>query len=307
MLSNKRKFGAVNLERRVRPRKFDDSDVEYQSDASDDGSDGPEEEGVAQISSEEEVGDEDEEEDASEGDDGPGKPSIDLAQVSFGDLLKAHKALNKESSKEKTEEAPKDRPFAKDSKSGKDVSKPKRSSKHAPMEMSSKRPVRRGNALMLDDTSSKPKRGDPRFDPLVGRFNESEFRKNYAFLEEYRDKEIKALKDTIKKTKDPVKKEELKRQVKSMEGKRDAQKRKDEERQLLEEHKRKEKELVKQGKQPFYLKKSEQKKQLLKQRFEGMSKGQAEKAIVRKRKKMASKDRRELAQLERVADVRSRR
>lgn len=317
MLSKKRKAGNLGLERRVRARKYDDSEVEYESSASDDGSEGPEEEGVAQLSSdedgEEEEAEEDDEEVSDHEDEDEDAPAIDLGHVSFGDLLKAHTALNKEKSQQATQDSTSKEGFfqrdsnAKPSKSDKDRTKPKRTNKHAPMEMSSKRPVPRGNDSILNDNTPKIKRGDPRFDPLVGRFNETEFRKNYAFLDQYRDKEIKELREKIKKTKDTVKKEELKRQLKSLEGKRDAQKRRDEEKRVLEEHKKKEKELVKQGKNPFYLKKSEQKKQLLKQRFEGMSKGQVEKTIIRKRKKIAAKDRRELAQLERISESRSRR
>ena len=314
MLSKKRKAGNLGLERRVRARKYDDSDIEYDSSASDDASEGPEEEEVAQLSCDEDEEDDDEEvSDDEDEDEDEDAPAVDLGQVSFGDLLKAHTALNKEKSQQTAQDSTsKERFFARDSsakppKPDKDRTKPKRTNKHAPMEMSSKRPVPRGNDSILNDNTPKIKRGDPRFDPLVGRFNETEFRKNYAFLDQYRDKEIKELREKIKKTKDTVKKEELKRQLKSLEGKRDAQKRKDEEKRVLEEHKKKEKELVKQGKTPFYLKKSEQKKQLLKQRFEGMTKGQVEKTIIRKRKKIAAKDRRELAQLERISESRSRR
>ncbi|KAF7557510.1 hypothetical protein G7046_g6033 [Stylonectria norvegica] len=104
----------------------------------------------------------------------------------------------------------------------------------------------------------------------------------------------------IKKAKDPDAKEELKRQLHSMESRRKSRVRKEEAEGLIEEHRRKEKELVAQGKQPFYLKKSEQKKKLLIDRYAGMSKGQVDHAIVRKRKKVLGKEKKELDYLQRI-------
>ena len=129
-------------------------------------------------------------------------------------------------------------------------------------------------------------------------------RKAYAFLDEYRDSEIVALKQQIKKAKDAGVREDLKRQLMSMESKRKARLRKDEGEKLLADHRRSEKEAVAQGKKPFYLKKSEQKKQLLLNRYQGMSKGQVDKAIERKRKKVAGKEKKELDTLQRVTSRR---
>jgi ribosomal RNA-processing protein 36 len=100
-------------------------------------------------------------------------------------------------------------------------------------------------------------------------------------------------------TKDEHAKEKLKRQLMSMESKKKARARKDDEEQLLAEHRRKEKDMVAQGKTPFYLKRSEQKKQLLVNRYEGMSKGQIDRAIERKRKKVSGKEKKELGGLSR--------
>ncbi|KAG5913070.1 rRNA biogenesis protein rrp36, partial [Claviceps sorghi] len=105
------------------------------------------------------------------------------------------------------------------------------------------------------------------------------------------------LRARIKKTKDPADREALKRQLLSMESRKKAQQKKDEERALLAEHRAKEKELVAQGKTPFYLKRSEQKKQLLVGRYEKMSKKQVDRAIERKRKKVVGKEKKELGQL----------
>lgn len=107
------------------------------------------------------------------------------------------------------------------------------------------------------------------------------------------------LRAQIKKTRNEAHKEDLKRQLHSMESKKKAQSKKDESDRVLEEHRKKEKELVAQGKTPFYLKKSEQKKKVLVDRFAGMSKGQVDRAIERKRKKVAGKEKKQLDFLQR--------
>lgn len=132
--------------------------------------------------------------------------------------------------------------------------------------------------------------------------DEDRARRAYSFLDEYRDSEMGTLRATIKKTKDANSKEELKRALASMQSKKQAQKQRDKENKLLEEHRRREKELVKQGKKPFYLKKSEQKKQLLVDRFEGLKGREVDRVIERRRKKLASKERRDMPWTRRGAE-----
>lgn len=170
--------------------------------------------------------------------------------------------------------------------------------------MTSKKPVSRRRDIIAD---TRPKPRDPRFDPTSGPLNEGKFKKAYAFLDTYRDDEIKKLREALRKAKREDEKEDIKRQLKSLEGKRDSEKKKAEEQRLLDEHKKHEKELVKQGKQPFYLKKAEQKKRLLAERFSKMNKGQVDKAIAKKRKKEATKDRIALEEVERATGARARR
>ncbi|EFY93217.1 hypothetical protein MAC_00455 [Metarhizium acridum CQMa 102] len=107
------------------------------------------------------------------------------------------------------------------------------------------------------------------------------------------------LRAQIKTTKDARARDELKRQLASMESKKKSRARKDDEDRLLAEHRSKEKELVAQGKTPFYLKKSEQKKRLLLNRYEKMTKGQVDRAIERKRKKVSGREKKELDGLQR--------
>lgn len=229
-------------------------------------------------------------------------PKIDLSSVSFGALAKAQASLpsagrkskSKKSSDEDTSKT--ETPAPRKSTKSKDDPKPKRSSKHAPQEQTSKKPVSRRREILPDN---RRQYRDPRFDPLVGRVDEEKASKAYAFLDEYRDKEMADLRAQIKKTKDSYEKDNLKRQLQSMESRKKANMRRQEEERLLKEHRQKEKELVAQGKTPFYLKKSEQKKQLLVNRYGGMSKGQVDRAIERKRKKVAGKEKKELDFLQR--------
>lgn len=231
-------------------------------------------------------------------------PKTDLSTISFGALARAQASLPstkrkgqpESSSSESDSDGPPEQVSKRPSKA--DL---KRSSKHAPQEQTSKKPVSRRREVVPSENRRAPAR-DPRFDSTVGTttaLDEARTKKAYAFLDKRRDEELAELKMQVKKTKDPVRKEEMKREILSIESRRKADKKKEEQDNLLKEFRAKEKELVAQGKQPFYLKKAEQKKQVLTKRFEGMSKGQRDKAIERKRKKVAGREKKSLDFLER--------
>jgi len=171
--------------------------------------------------------------------------------------------------------------------------RPKRSSKHAPTSQSSKHAVSRKRAVVPVATR---KVRDPRFEPLPGSSHptsaDAATKKNYAFLKDYQASEMGDLRAAIKKTKDESHKETLKRKLLSMESRRKADEAKERQAEVLREHKRKEREAVRQGKQPFFLKRSEVKKQVLVNKFEGMKGKERERAIERRRKKVASRERR---------------
>jgi ribosomal RNA-processing protein 36 len=170
--------------------------------------------------------------------------------------------------------------------------KVKRSSKHAPTEVSSKRMVTRKREVVSMNVVA-PR--DPRFSAATtGDVDERRARKAYAFLDEYRDSEMTQLRAAMKKTKSVEEKEEIARTLKSMQGRKEAQAKRDAEQELIAQHRRQEKELVAQGKTPFYLKKSEQKKQLLLDRFAGMKKKEIDRSIERRRKKLTSRERKNM-------------
>ncbi|KAF2792020.1 DUF947-domain-containing protein [Melanomma pulvis-pyrius CBS 109.77] len=167
-----------------------------------------------------------------------------------------------------------------------------RSSKHAPRVQSSKRAVtRRRTAVEV----KKPVFRDPRFDQLSGIGpNENTLKNRYSFLDDYRASEMADLRATIKKTKNEAEKAQLKRQLLSMESQQKAKEAKDKQQEVVQRHKKQEKELIKEGKQPFYLKKAEQKKLALIDRFQNMKSKQRAHVIERRRKKTTAKERKNI-------------
>ncbi|GAB1314903.1 rRNA bioproteinsis protein rrp36 [Madurella fahalii] len=317
MSSAKRKMPPASLlQRRVRPRY----EPEPESDIEDDMSEAPSEEGGSSLGSEDEEGDEDgdesgsdqvqsdsesgseEVEDDGEEDEDEGTPHIDASQLSFGALARAHASMTSSSRRQRGANANHDDSSqnaltaTKEKPNKKPEKPPHRTSKHAPAEMSSKKPVsRKRDFLTVTAPTQKQQPRDPRFMPLgagssASTVAEIKARKAYAFLDEYRESEMQQLRAAIKKTKNAAEKEQLQKALMSMESRKKAQTRKDKERAVIEEHRRQEKELIKQGKKPFYLKRSEQKKRVLVDQFQRMKKGQVDKVIERRRKKIAAKE-----------------
>ncbi|KAI2621624.1 DUF947-domain-containing protein [Hypoxylon sp. NC1633] len=321
--SSKRKAPLPTLQRRVRARR--DEPEEIFSDASQ--VEGSSEEEHPEKQSEDEADQDDDEssssshndedDDDDDDDDEEGvehTPAAAVSQISFGALAKAQASLTslrrrgrgEQEEHDENEDADEDdnpsynrKDASRDSKAK--APKPHRSSKHAPAEQTSKRPVSRKREVVV---VHKPVARDPRFSAATsGRpGDEDRARRAYAFLDEYRDSEMSQLRAAAKKTRDPNSKEELKRALASMESRKRAQKLRNKERELVEEHRRREKELVKQGKKPFYLKKSEQKKRLLVDQFSALKNKQADRVIERRRKKLAAKERRDMPMTRRDAN-----
>ena len=166
-----------------------------------------------------------------------------------------------------------------------------RPSKHAPAELSSKKAVSRKREVV---STQKINHRDPRFELFSSAVDEQKTKKNYSFLDTYRNSEILALKSVIRKTKDSESKEKLKRALLSMESRKKAQKTKEQQQEVLRKHRKQEKGLIEQGKRPFYLKKADQKRMALIERFEGMKGKQVNKVIERRRKRKAAKERKEM-------------
>ncbi|KAL9954353.1 hypothetical protein ACROYT_G041878 [Oculina patagonica] len=177
-------------------------------------------------------------------------------------------------------------------KKGANAKSQKRENKNRPREMSSKKPVSRLRQVI---PVKKRMSRDPRFDELSGTFNQEKFDKAYSFLGEIKANEKKQLQKELQKTKQPERKQQLDSLLKRMEQQEAAKKSLDVKREAERKRKKAELELVKQGKRPFYLKKSDKKKLELAEKFKKLkSSGKLEQYLKKRGKKNASKERKKM-------------
>ncbi|KAM0786683.1 hypothetical protein ACM66B_002128 [Microbotryomycetes sp. NB124-2] len=231
-----------------------------------------------------------------------------ISAIPFGSLLKAKKQLNgknnnshkkgKQSQQSEEEHDEEQQTRGKMGKRGGDKrradSDRHRSSKHAPMEMSSKKPVSRHRQIVETKTV---RARDPRFDSLSGGFKADLFKSSYGFLADRQSQEL----DELRKTAAAARKNRLLPQeekdkieaalirVQSREATRKSKERDDE---ALKAWKRDEQQKRKEGKKEFYLKDADKKKLQLKAKYDDLSqdKKQLRKAIEKKRRKLSQKD-----------------
>ncbi|KAF9535430.1 hypothetical protein CPB83DRAFT_754215 [Crepidotus variabilis] len=141
----------------------------------------------------------------------------------------------------------------------------KRSNKHAPTEMSAKRPVSRKRIVV--DVPKIVSR-DPRFLPTTGTYDPTKFQQSYAFLSNNRKSELQTLKETLKKARKVLSSsprdvrfereqeiERLERAVKRAESNVNRDRLDQVEREALSGVKKTEKEKQNQGKAEWFLKK----------------------------------------------------
>ncbi|KAJ5734723.1 rRNA biogenesis protein rrp36 [Penicillium manginii] len=323
----------LNRRVRARPTDDDESVYSGGSDMGDevrdkDGqSDAEDQQSHSSQGSDASAGEEDEDEDGSNlgeeefSDAGDDNEDIQasLSSVSFGALAKAQASMGSKKGKEKRSQAGADESTtasplddirakireAREQKrdaAAKEKSKEKkaaRASKHAPMVQSSKHAVTRRRLVVEPPAVAKAR--DPRFDAAVmgysgsGKYSEGA-NKNYAFLDDYRVSELKDLKMQLSKTKNADAREELKMQIRSAEDQMKTRKNQKREREVMADHKKKEKQLIREGKKstPYYLKQSELKKAVLEKKYEEMGSRDRAKALERRRKKIASKERKDM-------------
>ena len=164
----------------------------------------------------------------------------------------------------------------------------KRANKNRPQEVTSKKPVSRFIQVVKPE---KKTARDPRFDHLSGNFDQAGFDKAYAFLDDYRKDEVEQLKDSIKGSKNEWEQERMKMKM----SKLSAQIKSKEDRVMKQQHKsarrKKEMELVAKGKKAFYPKKSQEKQELLLEKYKKLKKdGGLKKYIEKKRQRRTTKD-----------------
>ncbi|KAG2236030.1 hypothetical protein INT48_008122 [Thamnidium elegans] len=167
----------------------------------------------------------------------------------------------------------------------------KRENKHKPMEISSKRAVGRYRDVV---PLPAEKRRDPRFDKLSGQLNQDLFEKSYSFLNDYKKSEIDMLKESIKKERDPEEQERMKGLLLKMVSTDKMEQEKKRKQQLLRERKKQEAELVKEGKTPYFLKRSEKRKLDLMDRYQKMGAKTVDRILEKRRKRNTTKDRKHL-------------
>lgn len=163
----------------------------------------------------------------------------------------------------------------------------KSAEKWEPVEMSSKVKTKKF-ACKSPQISTKIR--DPRFDDLSGEYNEKEFEKGYAFLKEIEAEDERNLKKFVKVSEQEEMVEDAKRKLKNIKrlSREKTNGRKiDEKMRTL---KKAELAAVKEGKKPFFLKKSERKKLALAEKFKELKQsGKLEKYMEKKRKRNAAK------------------
>ncbi|OWZ19471.1 hypothetical protein PHMEG_0006286 [Phytophthora megakarya] len=166
----------------------------------------------------------------------------------------------------------------------------RRANKNQPLELSSKRAV--GRYRQVVDVK-KRRVLDPRFEAQSGRLNEDLFSKSYAFLDEYKQRELQELKQQLKKTKNATTKDELKHEIALRQQEMTEKTKQEKIKSALTKRKREEREAVASGKGAFYLKRKDKKKLELQAKFQDLQEtGRLSKFMAKKRKKNASKDHR---------------
>ncbi|GAA5973217.1 hypothetical protein JCM11641_006329 [Rhodosporidiobolus odoratus] len=228
----------------------------------------------------------------------------ELAQIPFGMVLKAQKQLSKGKQQGKgkgkaagaAEEEEGERVRGK-GKAGKgkgrqDVST--RTNKHAPTEVSAKKPVSRARQIV---EVHKPQVRDPRFDSLSGSVRTDLFKNSYGFLADQQRAELETLRKTYaqakKKRNVPAEAmEELEESLKRMENRDVTRRNKEREQEALSKWKKQEKEKQKEGKRAFHLKDSAKKELFAKAKYEELSqdKRKLHKAMDKKRRKIGQKE-----------------
>ena len=156
----------------------------------------------------------------------------------------------------------------------------------APKEQSSKKPVSRFRTVINTQTK-KPR--DPRFDTLSGHFNQDLFEKSFSFLKDHRQQEITQLRQRIQEEKDIYAKEKLVKLLTSILSQQAANNKKKSDQSLVRQRRKLETELVKNGKKPFFLKRSDVKKEQLIHKYKAS--GDVAKALEKRRKHQSAKQR----------------
>lgn len=168
----------------------------------------------------------------------------------------------------------------------------KRGGKGRPREISSRKPVPVGRerCLGIEEGAGRTRsvRGgfDPRFEEHCGELREEHFERNYEFVQGIREKSRELLQKASGKDADAA--EKLKKMEQEDLRRRIVLRR----REVLKKAREEEKEAVRQGKKPFFMKESQLRKMQIEAKFKELKgSGGVKKYIEKRRKRLASKDR----------------
>ncbi|KAF8442908.1 hypothetical protein L210DRAFT_3620573 [Boletus edulis BED1] len=180
----------------------------------------------------------------------------------------------------------------------------KRTNKHAPVEITSKRPVSR-RRLVVDDKLPKPR--DPRFMHATGGYDPSKFKQQYEFLSDLRHDELATLRGHVKRARKLLANspshlraeregevERLELAMKRAESTVNMNNKERIEFKALQSARQTEKEKRKQGKAEWWISRSAKKQLLSKARLDAIAsdggKRAVKKAIEKKQKKINQKE-----------------
>ena len=117
--------------------------------------------------------------------------------------------------------------------------------------------------------------------------------KQFEYLHNLQKNELKQLRKELSETKDEEEKERTRLAINVLSQRIDRASKMKEKSELLREHRKKEVEMIEQGKKPFYLKKSDQRKmQLLNQYKNLKNDGKLDSFMKKKRSQKESKEKR---------------
>lgn len=172
----------------------------------------------------------------------------------------------------------------------------KRENKNRPREMSAKKTVPRFREV-IHVKKHVPR--DPRFDSLCGTFDPKQFKKDYGFLTDVKQNDLKKLKEQLKETSDPKMRKKIQYLVQRLENQIHEERRRNQAEEKKREEKNKIAEAIKRGEKPAFKKKSEKKVLDLVSQYEELkNSGKLKKHIQRLRKKNRHKDRQKLTSIE---------
>lgn len=174
----------------------------------------------------------------------------------------------------------------------------KKKRRSGPAEMTARKPVSRYRVVVAG-ADRKKKFRDPRFDPMCGKLNRGHWETAYSFIDDYKEKEISQMRKQLRSARNESEVQDLRTKLSQEIGSVEQRKRWKTRRNIKSKHRREQRNAVAQGKNPYYLKKSEIRKRELKTRFDELKQsGKLNKYVEKRRRKNAARDRRKLAGLQ---------